>query len=87
MDVQEGDRAGTGLAATVEHYGDGAGSPELSYGDGKSGATKGRSATASELYRAAKEARGSHDGAFSCASTTPQTAMTHPERRRRSPSM
>ena len=35
MDAQEGDGAGTSLAATVEHYGDGSGSPELSYGDGK----------------------------------------------------
>ena len=35
MDAQEGDVAGTGFAVTVEHYGDGAGSPELSCGDGK----------------------------------------------------
>jgi len=28
MDAQEGDGAGTGLAAIVEHYGDDAGSPE-----------------------------------------------------------
>ena len=71
MDAQEGDGAGTGLAAMVEHYSDGTSSPEMSKGDGKSGATKGRSATVSELYRAAKEARGSHDGAFSRASATP----------------
>ena len=56
MDAQEGDGVGTGLAATVEHYSDGTSSPEMSKGDGKSRATKGRSATASELYRAAKEA-------------------------------
>ena len=61
----------------VEHYNDGASSPEMNKGNGKSRATKGRSATASELYRAAKEARGSHDGAFSRASATPQTATTH----------
>jgi len=35
MDAQEGDGARIGLATMVEHYGDGAGSPELSYGDGK----------------------------------------------------
>ena len=85
--MQEGDRVGTGLAVMVEHYSDGTSSPEMSKGDGKSRATKGRSATASELYRATKEARGSHDGAFSHASVMPQTAMTRPERQRRSPAM
>ena len=35
MDAQEGDGAGTGLAATVEHYSDGTSSPEMSKGDGK----------------------------------------------------
>ena len=87
MDVQEGDRAGTGLATTVEHYSDGTSSPEMSKDDGKNRATKGRSATASELYRAAKEARGSHDGAFSRASAMPQMAMMRQERRRRSSAM
>ena len=74
MDAQEGDGVGTGLAATVEHYSDGTSSPEMSMGDGKNRATKGRLATASELYRAAKEARGSHDRAFSRTSVTPQMA-------------
>ena len=64
MDAQEGDGAGTGLAAMVEHYSDGTSSPEMSKGDGKNRATKGRSATATELYRAAKEASRSHDDAF-----------------------
>ena len=68
MDAQEGDGAGTRLATTVEHYSDGASSPEMSKGDGKSRATKGRSATASELYRAAKEAT---TEPFSHASATP----------------
>jgi len=36
MDAQEGDGAGTGLATMVEHYSDGASSPEMSKGDGKS---------------------------------------------------
>ena len=87
MDAQEGDGARTGLAVTVEHYSDGTSSPEMSKGDGKNRATKGRSVTASELYRAAKEARGSHDGAFSRASAMPQTATMRPERQRRSPAM
>ena len=86
MDAQ-GDGAGTGLAVTVEHYSDGTSSLEMSKGDGKSRATKGRSATASELYRAAKEAKGSHDRAFSRASAMPQTTTTRQERRRRSPAM
>ena len=57
MDAQEGYEAGTGFATTVEHYSDGTSSPEMSKGDGKNRATKGRSMTASELYRAAKRAR------------------------------
>lgn len=39
------------------------------------------------IYRVAKEARGSHDGAFSRASMTPEMATTRLERRRRSPAM
>ena len=87
MNAQEGDGARTDLVATVEHYSDGTSSPEMSKGDEKSRAMKGRSTTASELYRAAKEARGSHDGAFSNTSAMPQMAMTRQERRRRSPTM
>ena len=41
---------GTGLAATVKHYGDSAGSPELSGGDEKSrGIERRRTATAPGL--------------------------------------
>jgi len=36
MDAQEGDGAGTSLAATVEHYSDNTSSLEMSKGDGKS---------------------------------------------------
>ena len=75
MNAQEGDGARTDLVATVEHYSDGTSSPEMSKGDGKNRATKGRSMTASELYRAAKRARRRHVVAFS----VPAQSQTQPQ--------
>jgi len=43
--------------------------------------------TASRLLKDGQEARGSHDGDFSRANTTPHMATTRQERRRRSPAM
>ena len=87
VDAQEGDRARTGLAATMEHYSDGTSSPEMSKGDGKSRATKGRSATASELYRAAKGSRRRHAVAFTALARSQERPQARLEDRRRTPAV
>ena len=69
------------------HYSDGASSPELSKGDRKSRAKKGRTATTSELYRAAKRARRRHIVAFSTPVQNQGRPQAHLEPSRRTPAV